>query len=193
MKQLLIVILPLFLLACGTTPSTLHYYVLDQDTSAYQQNKPNIEVEKITLSKVILANYLQQPSLSIEQDDHKIYYANQHLWAEDLDSAIARTLTNDFNLSSNEHYMLSNSDPNASEGKYQLQVQLDHFSATQSASVILAGKYWILEGQSTIINRHFYFEKTLLQDGFSHSVSLQRQLLKQLAAQISITLQQNNT
>lgn len=196
-KSLISIAMCLGLAACSSQAQlSVNYYILDHELAAYQQSSSTAKHnpdKQIVLSQVRLAKYLEQSQLTILQNNHQLYYTSQHVWSEQLKHAIARALVNDFNTASNDYHLVLKNEPTSHDSRYQLQLQLDHLVATDDSEVILAGKFWLLDHQKNkkgelVASSPFYFSKDLSENGFSHSVKQQRQLLKQLANRISSVL-----
>lgn len=184
MKKALIFLSVIMLSACSSKPVSMHYYLLDQSTQAYQQlDAQPVKGKTITLSPVKLAKYLQQAQLVILKNSHQLYYSNQNVWAEPLSYGVSRALINQVN-SSSEHQLKLASEPHGQSSDYQLQLQIDHLVATENSQAILAGKFWLLKKGQLITNQPFYYEIDLTADGFAHAVGQQRQLINKLAQKI---------
>lgn len=188
MKRIILLASIALLSACSSAPNKVNYYLLDKDVSPYQQTAPaSVDKPHLTLMRVKLASYLSQPQLAMQQQNNQIYYATQHLWAESLYENIRRSLINDLTHVSDYQVRLA-SDPKLTENEIKLEIQIDHLVATDSGKVILAGKYWLIEGKNAIVKQDFYFSEKLTQSGFSYAIEQQRGLLKQLSAQINQSL-----
>jgi len=181
-KTTVLLLTSLLLGACSNAPVTMQHYVLDQQLNAYQSPNHNAGTQ-VTLTRIKLARYLQQSQLAILQQNNQLYFASQHVWAEELNHGISRALRNDINQQQ-DMYLFAENEPGHQQSQYQLEIQIDHLVATDKAKVILAGKLWLLAQQQLKTSSPFYFELDLTEDGFSHSVTQQRQLLRQLAQQI---------
>lgn len=187
MKKLIFTISALMLTACSSAPIKVNYYLLDRDTTAYQNTVNTASLPQLSISRIRLADYLNQPQLTILQKDSQIYYANQHLWAESLYSNIRRSLVNELGKTGNYQVRLV-SDPSSGNQDYQLDLQIDHLVATDNSEVILAGKYWLIKDNKVIVRRDFYLNKNLANNGFSHAIEQQRLLLTELSQQIDKAL-----
>lgn len=188
MKRMIILVSIALLSACSSAPNQVHYYLLDKDTTPYQQKtSTSADVPHLSLMRVKLASYLSQPQLAMQQKNNQIYYATQHLWAESLYENIRRSLVNDLTYVSDYQVRLA-SDPKLTQDEIKLEIQIDHLVATDSGKVILAGKYWLIKGKNAISKQDFYFSENLAQSGFSYAIEQERALLKQLAEQINQSL-----
>jgi len=183
MKILLVSLMIALLAACSSTPTAINYYLLD-GAITYSDNTPKPKSEGIVLLKKLdLAAYLQNANLPLLQYDHQVRYANHSAWAEPVQQGIKRALISDFNHLST-HQLVLDTMPNSDKSDYQLQIALDHFSATDAGDVLLVGNYWLSKDGDVLTKQGFNFKQTLENDGFNQSVLQQRLLLKQLATMI---------
>ncbi|MFW5426462.1 MAG: membrane integrity-associated transporter subunit PqiC [Methylophagaceae bacterium] len=182
MRTTFITLISILLSACSSAPTQINYYLLDATAVAYE-NKTELNTSKtITLKKLQLAHYLESVRLPLLQNNQGVVYASQHVWAEPLQLSISRVLVHDFKHDSKHNLRLS-SMPNAQNSDFQLQIQIDHFSATDNSTVILSGSYWLNENEYS-----FHFKRALTADGFNHSVGQQRALISELVKMISVTI-----
>ncbi|MCD9460553.1 membrane integrity-associated transporter subunit PqiC [Marinibactrum halimedae] len=174
------------LAACSSAPIPIEYYLLDTgyNTQAHSvihshDAHNTTELPRVLLKNLTIANYLEQNELSILEANHKIYYANQHLWGEPIKVGLARALQHDLAKSKSALLVLPN-EPDALEASTILTVKIDHFSATDSGEVILTGTFWIDNGQHTV--RIPFNETEILEStGFKFAVTQQRQLIQNLS------------
>lgn len=187
-------LLLLVLTSCTSSQvSQVNYYLLDQaDASdaipAMEDNK-----EAVVLDEVKLANYLKKSNLSIQLEEHRLYYSRDHLWAEPLHLAISRTLQKDLNQRSEDYYYISVKHPNSQHINRKLIVQFDHFAATSQSQAVISGKYWMVQEDKPekTMERAFSISTPLVKDGFPHSVSRLRQLVTELSNEITRNLIQD--
>ena len=187
-KNLIFFTLVTLLTGCSSPPVELKHYLLDQKLDVYKNTRVQGDI-RVELQRIKLARYLQQSQLAILQQDNQLYFASQHVWAEELHHGISRALVNDINLDKEIH-IFTPSEPGNHQSQYQLELQIDHLVATDDAKVILAGKLWLLDGKKVKASTPFYFHSELQGDGFSQAVTQQRQLLSQLAQKIIELLRQ---
>ncbi len=184
MKRLIPLCFVLIMSGCASTSSQINYYVLENASSSHPRPSTNTNRPTVLLEKVQLANYLQSTNLPILKQDYSVKYARQSAWAEPIEQGIKRALVDD--ITANSSYQLTlNSMPNSHLSDYQLHIQIDHFSATDNANVILIGQYWLSQKDTLLSQQHFNLKHALTKDGFSESVEQQRQLLSQLSQLIA--------
>ena len=193
MKTLVQLFLVIFCLSACTSSEVnqVNYYLLDKATiSTYSSNQG--KKVPILLSEVRLANYLKKSNLPIQLADHRLYYSREHVWAEPLSLALKRTLLKDLNQNSETNHFVTGEHPNSQNIERKVIVQFDHFIATEQSSVIVTGKYWLVDGSDTIKTKEhtFSMSKTLQEDGFPYAVTQLRELLLAVSNQITLDVSQ---
>jgi uncharacterized lipoprotein YmbA len=181
--RLLLPVLLLLAAGCSSSPQQANYYLLSNAAaeSSVAAAQPSVT---ITLSRLTLASYLNQTALAFLQGSHQLVFANQHLWAERLQDGVQRVLVEDFNRLGAQRLVLAD-EPTSSRSDYQLQLQIDQFLPSDAGEVALSGQYWLLQGGKLQARHSFDLRAPLQEDGYRHSVAVQRQLLGQLAAVLS--------
>lgn len=187
MKLTVTVLLFLLAAGCSSPPSPINYYVLDTTVTEENSREESAGATIITLQSLKLARYLDQSSLAMLQGQHGVYYAGQHVWAEPLQHGFARSLANDINKTSAARLILAD-EPGADKGKYQLQLQIDNFAATQDSRVLLSGKFWLINNDQVLAEKIFNLAAELPEDGYAAAVAQQRELITELAKLIVATI-----
>lgn len=192
MKRLILCLLVMTLTACSSKPLSLNYYVLSTPLASTSQAVTPTGVlaaqTHVLLQPVLLADYLNQSSLVMQIADHQMYFSRQDIWAERLDKAIQKTLLQDLNHSQRHQYR-AYPGVNTESNPLSLTVQIDYFHATFKSTVALAGRYWITDPRTQkSVEKTFNFSQVLKQDGYSHAVQQQRELLRLLATEIQQSL-----
>ena len=165
--------------ACaGKSPET-RLYPLD-----YRATEPLPELDgdrSIALVRLELAEYLEQPGLTMLERQNQIRIATFHVWGEGLRTALPRALTYDLAKACE----CTVSDPSmsgfAALANNRLEVRGDRFSATDTSQVVLSGRYWVIGKQGDRVERYFNLSSDLDQDGYEHAVSKMRELVSLLA------------
>ncbi len=199
MKIFAIIISILCLASCSSTSDTLEtkYYLLNSPSINKSISLISTDSEQPKKKEVVLiievAEYLQQPFIAMQIDEHSLYYAQSHLWAEPLKSDIMVALALELNNSSStNNYTLVKGNA-ARYPSNKLFITIEHFHASKTGNIILTGNFqWVDkaindENQQLIQppQQPFYLETALEVDGFTHSVSKMRELLTQLAIDLN--------
>lgn len=197
MKLITFIICILCLASCSSTPEEAEtkYYLLNSPSlnkSAILDSSNTEQPKKKDVFLIIdVAKYLQQPFIAMQIDEHTLYYAQSHLWAEPLKNEIAVALSYELNLSGQiNQYTVLEGNPNKQSGD-KLFVNIEHFHSSNTGNIILTGNFQWLD-QSTKNSeaayhskQPFYLEAPLESDGFTHSISKMRTLLTSLASNIN--------
>ncbi len=182
----------LFILsACSATPQATRYYLLNSYKSTEMESSQSgslveRETEVISLS-VTLADYLMQPSVVMQIDEHQIHYALFHRWAEPLLSGTEQSLLQDLNARIDHgEFVKAEGGASNTQSSY-LHVNVDYFHIGQDSSVILAGHYkFVVPGDTGTADKGvFSFRETLSSDGYEPAIGQMRQLITELSDQIS--------
>lgn len=176
----LTVLSSLVLLGCNSQPTpTSHYYMLNQqlDIESLTGVSP---IKKIQLN---LPEYLKQPNLILQLSEHELSYAYYHMWAENLDEAIAKSLQLDFKaLAKTDETNSKNAQSHKTRAS--LVLNIDHFYATIDSKVVLAGSYTLVNTQQTSALSPLYsfsFNTSIDANGYPNSVTKMRSLVQRLA------------
>lgn len=169
--------------ACaGGAPPETRLYTLD-----YRASEPLPELDgnlSIALDRLELAEYLEQPGLTMLEQQNQIRIATFHIWGEGLRTAVPRALTYDLAKAC----QCPVSDPSttgiASSADNRIRVRVERFSATDTSEVVLSGRYLMTDKEGKQMERYFNLSSDLEQDGYDHAVSKMRDLVSRLAIQI---------
>jgi uncharacterized lipoprotein YmbA len=188
-RLITIYLLTLSLFSCSTTPAEIKLYSLSlpSATSHDIENSKTLKSDTpiLMVDPVKLADYLNSRNLIIQINRHQIYNASHHLWAEDLDKAIANTLLHKLKPLENRFHLIDSSNRLKESAKYRLLLEFDAFHATDQSQVIASGKYWLTGNtQKLVLENSFSYTLNLEQDGYSHSVEKLNRTIDLLATDI---------
>lgn len=184
------------LTACSSTPEKIKLYSLSvpetKSLSSGKHRKVILNKPILHITPVKLAGYLNTRNMILQSDQYQINNAHYHLWAEDLDQAIATTLLNKLQPLNDEYILTSDTSFQKHKEQYTLQLKFSAFHATDQSQVITKGKYWLMDkNQKIIILETFNYSLTLKQDGYLHSVKKLNETLDMLAKDIIFSIQKN--
>jgi uncharacterized lipoprotein YmbA len=187
MKRFLLSLLVAGLSACSSKPLDINYYVLSPPQPMLQMvHKEN--ARQVKVNKILLADYLKQSSIALQVDDNKMHFSRQDVWAENLEIAILNSLLRDLNQDTSTQYTSYQTLNQAAEN-ISLTLQIEFFHATDKSTVISAGRYWLFDvAKQQNVEVPFYLSLSLKQDGYSHAISQQRELIRLLAQKIQFDL-----
>lgn len=191
MKTVIICIGLLMLIGCTTEPLNLRYYLLHSPKGEIANVRDNSK-STIALQIVNVADYLRQSNLVMQINQHEMYYSQQDVWAEKLQTSFQKALLQDLNSLGKQNYVAASS-PIAKVADIKISIELEHFHATDMSTAVGSGRYWIStntnkNGINSVItseNLPFFFESDLQQDGFAHAVEQLRTVIFSLSNQIN--------
>ena len=157
--------------ACTNNPIT--YYRLPNSTFQL----PAAASDSVAI-KVVLADSLNQGNLLYQPSPNTIHFAQQHLWADDLDNEIANTLANNLNQLNNEYSF----NPSLKTNK-ALIIHINNFQGSYDGHVHISG-YTEWQGIPRQ-NRNFNIHTVQQGNGYSNMVNALAYGLKQIAQQIA--------
>ncbi len=170
----------MLLAGCGTGQK--HYYVLTADGPV-----PSGGGRGIGVGPVILAEYLDRSNLVIQQGPNQLAVAEDHRWAGELSSSIARVTAANLGRrlgSGNVHTY-----PWHGDDGIRVQVTLDIrqlHAAEDGYAVIEAGwRAYALPERRMITSRTFVDREPLESDGYQALVAAKSRLLSRLAGEIA--------
>lgn len=176
--------------ACSSVSNSTRYYLLNsyQTVESIDELDRGIQraaQEKIAVS-VQLPEYLNQPSLVMQIDEHQIHYALFHVWAEPLLLGTTKALLADLNSQTETAEFVNARSLKWASPSSHLDVQIEYFHITNDSRVILSGQYRLDDGAHSqiLLSGPFSFEQKLLADGYEPSIAQMRQLVSELAAEL---------
>ena len=179
------------LTACSSNPTTYEHYVLNSTDNKIESTK-NVPAQgkAFVIESVELSRFLSNAGLVLQTAPNKLIISTSHLWAENLDQAIPKTLLKDFQHLSDDYAFYLKNHKWLGDDTYHLHLRIDNFHATQSAQVVLSGRYQILKAnrKKQPLVKDFQFNQALTEDGYQHSVTKMNVLLNYLAEDILQTV-----
>jgi uncharacterized lipoprotein YmbA len=184
--------------ACAAAPKQVQHYVLETtaqtsaQTSVQTSGKTavpdKVNAALVVVGPVDLAEYLDQPSLVMQQGGHTFHVAQYHVWAEDLSRALTRALVHDLDQQASPYRFEDRADQHSETAARQIRLRIDQFHPTDQNQVVLAGQYWIYQKKQLLARRSFALQGDLQENGYPHAVARMRQIVRQLAAQLADAL-----
>lgn len=175
--------LMVLLVGCASQPVSLNHYMLHPTEPLPESEASGI---KLSITQLVLPDYLRQRGLAYQVSDTKIQLSTQHLWAEPLQSGIEQTLERALYRSGGIQVIPAKI--TSATADVSLALQFDDFIATYRGNVVLSGKYWLETGQSAKVQR-FHFALPQNSDGYESTVMAMRAALDKLAEHITTQLQ----
>ncbi len=176
--------------ACATTGKQVKYYSLNLNKdyqSLVAANQANTKLSCVVVGPIHLANFLRQDRLVIQIGEHEIISANYHRWVEPLEEAIGKLLTHELNAKSKHYQFGGRIGQWKQDAPFNLRLEFERFHATDSAQVVVSGRYWFYESnQGLALNQTQTFDISmgLTHDGYLHAVEKLEQAIGLLSDQI---------
>lgn len=187
-KSLIITLLSIGLLACSSSPEKMSYYTLHEATQK-QVQEVTADAYIVALTEISVADYLMQARLAMLSKQHQIYFSPLHGWAESLDLGLEKSLIQDLNELQGEQQFVGGQSPWRNKRKFELQINVDDFVPTHNSEVIFTGEFTLLNSRGEpLLSRSFNLRRDLAEDGYGHSVSVMRKMVKLLAQDIARAL-----
>jgi len=170
------------LLLAGCATSSKSFYVLTTDGPAPSGGGAGIGVGPVTL-----AEYIDRPNLVLAENPNQLSIAEDHRWAGDLSSSIARVTAT--NLGRRIHTGNVRTYPWKDDDGLTYQITLDirqFHGGGDGYAVIEAGwRAYSLPDRKLKASRTFVDREALASDGYQPLVAAESRLLSRLAADIA--------
>jgi uncharacterized protein len=178
------------LLSCSSAPAKPSYYVLTTAQAPMSEKQPDLNRPLVIIKPIYLADFLKQTGLVMQTQAHQLRYARSHLWAENLDEGITKALLQDLNAADLNYTVTADYRWLAEQARYEIQITIDQFNATDHSTVVMNGSYWIIDTRTKaiVVNRDFNYQLELQENGYEHAVSKLRELIGQLSLMIGESL-----
>lgn len=184
MQRILVLLLVIILMGCSSKPAKVNYYMLYTPSHSSDNITPGVKAQKVTLNKLLLADYLQQSSLAMQYNQNQIYFSPKDVWAEGLQSSIFNVLLAELNQNEKRQFNAYQT-PYKDGNNTEVTVQIDHFHATDQSTVVSSGYFWIdLPTGQEPIKKAFHISLPVKEDGYSNAVLQLKAVLHELAQQI---------
>lgn len=179
-RKIIALLTVLFLVGCGSTYPT--FYTLSPEGPT-----PSGGGLGIGVGPVILTEYVDRENLVIQTSANKLEIAENHLWAGDLDDAIARVLSVDIGRRLGTGNVRTYPWLRDSEIDYQVSMDIREFVAGDDgyAHIEASWRLYSLPDRSNIASRTFRDREPVATEDFEAVVAAQSRLLGRLAGDIS--------
>lgn len=173
------------LILAGCATSSRSFYVLTSDGPAPAGGGPGIGVGPVTV-----AEYIDRPNLVIARSANQLAVAEDHRWAGDLSSSVARVTA--ANLGRRLHTGNVRVYPWGNDGDISYQISIDVrqlHGGDDGFAVIEAGwRAYSLPDRKLKVARTFVDREALQSAGYSALVAAESRLLSRLADHIAAGL-----
>lgn len=186
MMYRLAALLPVLLLAACASQPTNYYRLAAQDA----QSTPAVSgsARSQVVVSVNLPDYLNTANIAYQNSDVEISLAQNNLWAEAPEPAIARLLVNDLSKRLPQTAWLTGSTAASYRGTTIL-VALDQFNGRHDGHAVISGQWLIRDSNQQLLGAYpINIEVTQYGNGYDALVRALNQGVHQLSAQIGSQL-----
>lgn len=183
MNRLLIFLAALMVVGCAQPNKS--YYVLSASGPA-----PSGGGVGIGVGPVVLAEYIDRPNLVLQQAPNQLAVAEDHRWAGDLSSSIARVTAANLGRALHTGNVRTYPWPRDEEISYQITLDVRQLHAGEDGyAVIEAGwRAYSFPDRRLKASKTFTDREPLSSDGYDSMVAAQSRLLGRLAESIASSL-----
>lgn len=177
-KKLFSFILLILICSCSSKEAIQdQYYLLSSGKLPTNEKLPE-KMLKVTLSNI--PDYLKQSQLVLVDEDNRMIVANNHHWAEGVETSIKRLLKTEMNRYQKERTAIFQC-----RSCDELQVYIDHFYATTNGVVLLTGSYRYIPLKGKELTSPFTFKQDIKEDGYLETVKVMSNLLVELSKKLA--------
>lgn len=194
MKIIQLLLICLFLFGCISPNSNINYYLLDSPNADRPAKLELTPENSFVLEPIQLADYLKKINLVMKIKHNQLYYSQQDVWAENLQTGIYKALLSGVNIQATQSQLFSNTTPGAKQVSKRLWVKFDYFMPTDQSTVMASGQYWLIDGihlDKSLAGHNFHYVLELHQDGYAHAAEQLSALLGKLSQDIAQQMQPN--
>jgi uncharacterized lipoprotein YmbA len=170
------------ILLAGCASSSKSFYVLTADGSA-----PSGSGMGIGVGPIALAEYIDRPNLVIAESPNQLSIADDHRWAGDLASSVARVTAANLGrrLGTGNVRTYPWRDDNGLRYQVTIDIRQLHGSGDGHAVIEAGWRLYALPERRVAAARTFVDREPLQADGYPALVAAQSKLLSRLAADIA--------
>lgn len=172
MKKLILLLMALLVVGCGSRILDKHYYRLNSSYLPPDKLTVKKADDIIWVAPVVLAGYLDQQGIIYQTKPFEYVSASNHLWVSPLGGQLQNVLVNNLSALISNH--LVSAIPTDSP-KITVQAFIDGFHGTYEGDVILKG-YWLVTTRNNKI----------LRQNFAHRIAQPKEGYESLVQALSI-------
>lgn len=190
-KTILLLLATLGVAACASQPIDDNYYslVLAAD-DANRSDASADATRQLLVGPVLLPDYLDRRGIVMQFGSSRVLSANHHFWAEPLDEGIGKVLVQDVAKMNAQLFVDREVGRQTANHDCRLGVEFDKFHATDKATVVSSGRYW-LTSNADRVRREFDLTQRLSADGYGHAVDALRESLRSVAKLVSQSIDES--
>jgi uncharacterized lipoprotein YmbA len=191
-KQVFLFAAMLSIVGCSSGPTAVEYYMLTPFSVAQSPAITGCDLGKpVVIEAVELPAYLRQSGLALQTAPNSVRLSRTHLWAEQLDQALPRSLMLNLQQLSGGCEVLQRGRGAMPAQYLSLYLRVDHFQATSEGEVITSGQFHVVDSTmpGKTLSGEFNASRNLEQDGYTHAVMQLGDLSRYIAEEVLAALE----
>ena len=196
MKIIFLFCLILIINACGSTPKLkTQYFVLTPEIEALSGNEQNTNQDGkkfVALQPIKIAEYLDQPGIVLQTDNHKIEIAHYHRWGEPLKRNLHRYILETLTIQLPQYGFQNKSSLSQTTPDHYIEIAINQFNGTTDGSALLSGFWLINNPNTTIFKQSFLYHAPLSNSGYPELVNALASQLDQLCKDIADSIKHHD-
>jgi uncharacterized protein len=195
LRNLLVLVLPLFLTGCGSTPVSRFYMLTPVEQVASAQvltGQPHIGVGPVSFPK-----YLDRPQIVTRSANAEIYLAETERWAEPLQENFTRVLAENLSRQLGTGHISIEPSRHRGEIDFRVTAEVLQFDADEDGVVVLLA-YWSVQDRggnnlTGMRKSEVRLPATRSADGQALTVSQLSAAVARLGSEIAASLEELST
>ena len=188
-RNFFIVILLMFIAACGSSPKT-HFYMLNAENNSDLQTDLKNEYLALGIWTVKLPEQLDRSEIVTRTGQYNIQLADFHHWAGDLSNNMTGLIAAELGQLLQSDRIVISPWPAYRKNLYQIEIRVDRFDGELGGTVALTGTWSLLnsKGDQELTQELFAFTAQTKTNSYTEMVAVLSELTVKLAAQIAETI-----
>ncbi|MFQ3226005.1 MAG: putative lipoprotein YmbA [Lentimonas sp.] len=179
MRPLIILAATLLISACSTQPISRSTYLLRSDRGL--ETRAMQATSDLFLGEVMVASYVDQPGLVLEQEAGQIHTAQYHQWAEPLRVSLRQFFNTEISAGLGADLALSRI---GQEHARRVDVKIDQLHGDADGNAVLVA-YWSLTQDGKTTEYQYTRRLPLPEAGYEALVAAEKRLLVDFAQSIA--------
>ncbi len=146
---------------------------------------------KILLQPIKIAEFLDQPGIVLQTDEHQIDVAHYHRWGEPLKRNLHRYILETLATQMPNYTFRNSSKFNTAANLKHLQITINQFNGTADGIALLSGNWRLIDSHSktSTMQKSFSYREKLASEGYLALVKELAALLDHLCLDIANLIQ----
>ncbi|MHB0774104.1 PqiC family protein [Halomonas sp. WWR20] len=160
-----VVLLSVMLSGCAGSSTSASRYTLPAAGQGVQYSTPASRT--LILEPIRVAPYLDSDGIVMQLSDIEIHQASNHLWAEDLNRQLERSLRHHLSLALPEVRVLRENRGADAEQSLSVRLDVENFQGRHDGMAVVSGQWQLRDPSGRLLSlQHFDIERALDADGY---------------------------